>query len=72
MECASMDFDIAIIAFDVFMLGLFAWFYYYFHTMVSAVLEVNDKLIAQIHGKQVESQSDDMQMRLDNWLGEEE
>tara|TARA_B100001996_G_scaffold292668_1_gene232868 strand:+ start:944 stop:1147 length:204 start_codon:yes stop_codon:yes gene_type:complete len=67
-----MDFDTAIIAFDVFMLGLFAWFYYYFHTMVSAVLEVNDKLIAQMHGNKVESKADDMQMKLDNWLGEEE
>jgi len=67
-----MDFDYAIIAFDVFLLGMLAWFYYYFHTMVSAVLEVNDKLIAQMHGNKLESKSDDMQMKLDNWLSEEE
>ncbi len=67
-----MDFDYAIIAFDVFLLGMLAWFYYYFHTMVSAVLEVNDKLITQMHGNKLESKSDDMQMKLDNWLSEEE
>ena len=66
-----MAFDTAMIAFDIFLLGMLAWFYYYFHTMVSAVLEVNDKLIAQIHGKKVE-QEDEMQMKLDNWLGGEE
>ncbi|MBP98644.1 hypothetical protein CMK18_22050 [Candidatus Poribacteria bacterium] len=66
-----MDFDYAMIAFDVFLLGMLAWFYYYFHTMVSAVLEVNDKLIRQIHGNKVE-QEDEMQMKLDNWLSEEE
>jgi len=66
-----MDFDYAMIAFDVFLLGMLAWFYYYFHTMVSAVLEVNDKLIAQIHGNKGE-QEDEMQMKLDNWLSEEE
>ena len=51
-----MAFDTAMIAFDVFLLGMLAWFYYYFHTMVSAVLEVNDKLIAQIHGNTVEQE----------------
>ena len=53
-----MAFDTAMIAFDVFLLGMLAWFYYYFHTMVSAVLEVNDKLIAQIHGNTVEQEDD--------------
>ena len=68
-EC--MDFNSAMVAFDIFLLGLLAWFYYYFYTMVSAVLAVNDKLISKIYGTQT-AQEDEMQMKLDTWLSEEE
>ena len=66
-----MDFNSAMVAFDIFLLGLLAWFYYYFYTMVSAVLAVNDKLISNIYGTQT-AQEDEMQMKLDTWLSEEE
>jgi hypothetical protein len=39
--------------------------------MIKAVLDVNDKLIAQIFGKEETTPDDDMQMKLDNWLEEE-
>ena len=67
-----MDFDSAMVAFDVFLLGMLAWFYYYFHTMVAAVLEVNDKLIKTLHGNEATQEPDDMQTKLDSWLCEEE
>ncbi len=66
-----MDFETSVTAFNLFVLVTFGYFYWYFQTMIKAVLDVNDKLIAQINGK-TEPTHDNMQMKLDNWLGEEE
>ena len=66
-----MDFETSVTAFNLFVLVTFGWFYWYFQTMIKAVLDVNDKLIAQLNGEK-ETTHDDMQMKLDNWLNEEE
>jgi len=66
-----MDFETSVTAFNIFIIFTFVWFYWYFQTMIKAVLDVNDKLIAQIFGKEEMTPDDDMQMKLDNWLEEE-
>jgi len=66
-----MDFETSVTAFNIFIIFTFVWFYWYFQTMIKAVLDVNDKLIAQIFGKEETTPDDDMQMKLDNWLEEE-
>jgi len=69
-----MDIETSLITFDIFVVAAFAWFYYYFHTMITAVLEFNDELVKKIkEGQTVVTPSEDnMQMRLDDWLGDEE
>ena len=64
-----MDFETSVIGFNIFVVCMFVWFFYYFHTMISAVLDMNDKLVARINGEQ--PQEDRMQLRLDKWLEEE-
>ncbi len=68
-EC--MDFETSVTAFNIFIIFTFGWFYWYFQTMIKAVLDVNDKLIAQFYGKEETTSDDDMQMKLDTWLEEE-
>jgi len=66
-----MDFETSVTAFNIFVILTFGWFYWYFQTMIKAVLEVNDQLIAQFYGKGEKTSDDDMQTKLDNWLEEE-
>jgi len=41
-------------SFNVFIIGLMAWLYFYFYTLFNAVLEMNDRLIEMWNEKMKE------------------
>ena len=66
-----MDFLTSQLAFNIFIMVLLGWFYFYFFTMIKAVLDFNEDLINHINGVE-NTETDEMQMKLDKWLDSEE
>jgi Na+/H+ antiporter NhaC len=66
-----MDFLTSQLAFNIFIMVLLGWFYFYFFTMIKAVLDFNEDLINHINGVE-NTETDEMQTKLDKWLDSEE
>ena len=66
-----MDFLTSQLAFNIFIMVLLGWFYFYFFTMIKAVLDFNEDLINHINGVE-NTENDEMQTKLDKWLDSEE
>jgi len=58
-------------AFNVFVMGLFVWFYYYFYSMFNAIADLNDSLIGLMM-KSNDLQEDEAQTTLTEFFPEEE
>ena len=71
MDSESMDGITSLWMFNIFVVGMMVWLYYYFWSMFHAVAEMNDTLIGIIGVKQ-SPEEDDMQQKLDKWLDSEE
>ena len=66
-----MDFLTSQLAFNIFIMVLLVWFYFYFFNMIKAVLDFNEDLINHINGVE-NTETDEMQTKLDKWLDSEE
>ena len=66
-----MDFLTSQLAFNIFIMVLLGWFYFYFFTMIKAVLDFNEDLINHINVVE-NTETDEMQTKLDKWLDSEE
>ena len=58
-------------AFNVFVMVLFVWFYYYFYSMFNAIADLNDSLIG-LMTKSNDLQEDEAQTTLTEFFPEEE
>jgi hypothetical protein len=66
----GMESTTSLWLFNLFIVGMFGWFYFYFHSMFNAVADLNDELISIINGKK--PQEDEGQTALTDFFPEEE
>ena len=66
MDSDTMDGITSLWLFNIFVVGMMAWLYYYFWSMFHAIAEMNDTLI-EIIGVKKSPEEDEMQQKLDKF-----
>ena len=65
-----MDGTTSLWLFNVFVVGMLAWFYYYFYTMFYAIADMNDQIIAMLQKTEAEGHEEG-QTKLSDFIEEE-